>query len=148
MNKIKKNLRTQSSAFTFAEVLISLFVLTGSVYVLSGLHFRAARATKNSSDEIERVFFVKDKLYKLYINAPTEPGTESIAKESTTTIDEPELTISSYKQKIDEKKSELKDFSKELDIIVSEGTWKFGTETRSIKMISFAPKQKVKEKKV
>lgn len=130
----------KQSGFTFAEVLISLAILTSAVYIYSGLQFRSSMKLQRSAHEIERVFFVKRALYRLFISPQKK---RKLVRE---TLDEPEMTVVSQTQSIDEKKSSLKAFSKDIDIIASRGEWDDGRRKRMIKMISFAPKQKKKKK--
>jgi len=124
----------KTNAFTFAEVLLALLVLTGSMYVYSGLQFRATAKVRKSVGQIERVFFIKKYLYQLYTKPPTTP------KPLKVTIENPDTTITAYKQKIDKKKSPFKGFEQEIDIIWAQGDWSDGFDKRSMKMISFVPK--------
>lgn len=130
-----------SSAFTLAEVLISLFVLLSSIYVLSGLQFRSARKVLQSADEIERVFFVKKQLYNLYLTPPKKDKPLKI------TIENPDIIITAHKQEIDKKKSSLKNLVEKITIIWAQGDWKRGLREHRIKMISFVPRPKNKKKK-
>jgi hypothetical protein len=130
----------KNNSFTFAEVLLSLMILTGSVYIMSGLHFKSGRKVRSSADEIDRVFAVKKQLYDLYFNPPKKDKPKKVI------LPDPEITITTHTRPIDKKKSALKNFAKEINIIWADGTWKRGTEIRSLKMISFAPKPKPKKK--
>ena len=122
------------NAFTFAEVLLALLVLTGSMYVYSGLQFRAAAKVRKSVGQVERVFFIKKYLYQLYTQPPTKD------KPLKVTIEDPETIITTHKQSINKKKSSLKAFEQEIDIIWSQGEWSDGLKKHSMKMISFVPK--------
>ena len=132
---------SKSKAFTFAEVLLSLLVLTSSVYVFSKLQFKSIFRTEKSTQEVERVFFVKKYLYKLYLSPPAK-NKKTIKK----TITEPEVVITANRQDIDPKKSSLKKLSKKLEIIWSKGSWESGPDKREIKMISFVTKNKPDKK--
>lgn len=123
-----------SSAFTFAEVLLALLVLTSSMYIYSGLQYRALAKVRRSTGQIDRVFFIKKFLYQLYAKPPIAD------KPLKVTLTDPDTVITAYKQQIDPKKSSLKSFAKEIDIIWSQGTWNEGTDKRSMKMISFVQK--------
>ena len=131
---------SRKSAFTFAEVLLSLMILTGSVYIMSGLQFKSGRKVLSSADEIDRIFAVKKQLYNLYFQPPKKDKPKKVI------IPDPDVTITSHIRQIDKKKSALKDFVKDINIIWADGTWKRGTEIRSLKIISFAPKPKDKKK--
>jgi Tfp pilus assembly protein PilV len=126
--------------FTFAEVLLSLFVLVVSVYILSDLQFGALKRVNKSVEIIDRIFLIKKELYQLYLTPPTK---DKIFKK---VIVNPDLTITAHKQKIDPKKSDLKEFEKEIDIVWTEGNWTSGPYKRSIKMISFVEKSQVTPK--
>lgn len=130
----------KSSGFTFAEVLLSLFVLVVSIYVLSDLQFGALKRVNKSVEIVDRIFLVKKELYQLYLTPPTK---DKIFKKE---IVNPVLTITAHKQKIDPKKSALKDFEKEIDIVWAEGNWASGPYKRSIKMISFVEKPQATQK--
>jgi prepilin-type N-terminal cleavage/methylation domain-containing protein len=134
------------NGFTLAEVMLALFVLAGSVYILSGLNFRAARKVMVSTEEIDRVFFVKKELYNLYFSyfSPIDKEKKELTKPIKVTLDEPDVEITTYKQDIDAKKSDLKKLAKDIEIIWSEGEWKRGVRTHKLKMISFAEKTKKK----
>jgi Tfp pilus assembly protein PilV len=121
----------KNRAFTFAEVLLSLFVLAISIYILTSLQFRSINKIRKSSEIIDRLFYVKKYLYKLYLT-PLEKG-KSIKE----TIENPDVTITANKAKIDVKKSSLKEFAKRAEIIWSQAEWQRGPDKRKIKMISF-----------
>lgn len=129
----------KNNAFTFAEVLLSLFILAVSMYIFSDLQFRSVRKVRNKHEEVSRIFFIKKYLYKLYINPPIKD------KPIIEKIETPEITIKAHKQEINKKKSSLKKFFNDIDIIWSEGTWKSGFEKRTIKMISFVAKPQEKK---
>jgi len=129
------------SAFTLAEVIISLFILTTSVYLLSNLQFRALDKARSTKDEIIRIFFIKKYIYQLYSTPPT--GEKPLKFE----MENPDIVITAYKQEIDNRKSSLKEFSKDIDIIWSNGNWKkAGILDKNLKMISFVHKPKEKKK--
>jgi len=123
-------------AFTLMEVLIATVVVASSIYVLSNLHIRSRLKVLRSAEEIERVFFVKKYLYQLYLQPPTK------SKPFKATIEKPDMRITTHKADINPKKSSLRRFAKEIDIIWSEGTWERPGDTPLIKMISFVPKPK------
>lgn len=131
----------RKQGFTLAEVMISLFILTSAVYVLSNLQFRSSRRVLKSSDEIERVFPVKKTLYNLFFKPPQKDKPVKLQ------LEEPEVTITAHKQEIDKKKSSLKNFADKVDIIWAKGEWQRGTRTEEVKIISFVPKPKKKKKK-
>jgi hypothetical protein len=78
--------KTQN-AFTFAEVLLSLMVLTGSMFVLSNIQSRSIRKVQKSADEITRLSLVKQYSYISYFNPPT------YEKPIKATFENPEITL-------------------------------------------------------
>lgn len=130
----------KNNAFTFAEVLLALLVLTGSMYIYSNLQYRAINKVRRSTGTVDRVFFIKKFLYQLYAKPPTK-------KPLKVTLTDPDTVITAYKQEINQKKSSLKSFADEIDIIWSEGTWTEGFNKRSMKMISFVKKTEKNEQK-
>ena len=130
------------NAFTLAEVIIALFILATSIYILSNLQFRALNKARSTKDEIIRVFFIKKYIYQLYSNPPKEEKPLKVEMEN------PEVVITAHKQEIDHKKSSLKEFSKDIDIIWSTGSWKqAGIINKELKMISFVHKRQEKKNK-
>jgi type II secretory pathway pseudopilin PulG len=131
----------KNNAFTLAEVLLSLFILTGAVYVLSNLQFKSSRKVIRSTNEVERVFPIKKQLYSYFLHPPTSDKPLKVV------LDDPNVVITAHKQEIDKKKSELKDFAKSVDIIWAEG--ESGAKGETVKLISFVPKpeKKSNEKK-
>jgi hypothetical protein len=130
----------KNSGFTFAEVLLALFVLVVSIYIFSGLQYGALKKVNKSVEFIDRIFLVKKELYQLYLKPPKK---DTVIKK---VITNPDVTITTNRQQIDPKKSMLKEFEKEIEIIWAEGAWTSGPDKRSIKMISFVHKPIKKEK--
>ena len=130
-------------AFTFAEILIALSVLTVSMYLFAGLQFRSMNRAKKGIEYVDRVFFVKKELYELYMRE--EEDEKKPEKPTMVEIENPNIKIVTERQKIN-KKSSLKDFGDEIDLILSKGTWESGPSKRSMNMVTFAPKPKKKEK--
>ena len=123
--------------FTFAEVLLALFVLSTSMYLLSNLQFRSLIKVSDSREEIDRVFLIKKALYELFLDSQLKKDKPLVEKHEA-----PEVVITSYKQAIDKKKSALKDFSDDISISWSEGKWKSGLRDRAAEIISFVFKEK------
>jgi len=130
-----------SKGFTFAEVLLALFVLATSMYLLSNLQFRSLMKVSDGREEIERVFLIKKALYELFLDPILKKKDKQIVEK----LEKPEVVITSHNKAIDKKKSVLKDFAEDIDIIWAEGTWKSGMRNRRSKMISFVFKEKKQE---
>ena len=126
----------KNSGFTFAEVLLALSVLATSMYLYSNLQFRSMFKIQDSRDVIDRIFFVKKALYESFLDPEFKRDKPRVEK-----LETPQVTITTHKQDVDKKKSELKDFAQTIDIIWSEGVWKSGLRDRRTKMISFVFKE-------
>lgn len=125
--------------FTLAEVMLALTVLITSAYILSNIQIRSSFKVAKNREEIRRVFLIKKELYNLLLS-PLKKD-----KPRTTTLNTPPTKIVSDKKKI-ERKSSLKNFQNDIDIIWSEGEWELSGKMHTLKMISFAPKFVEKEK--
>ena len=121
--------------------MVAIATLAVSIYILSNLQFRSIKKVMSSVDKIERIFFIKKYLYKLFITSESVKHSES-GKPLKTVLDSPKITIISHHEKINEKKSSLKQFSKKIDIIWSEGRWKKAGKEQVVKMISFKLRKK------
>ena len=128
------------TGFTFAEVLISLFVLTVSMYIYTNLQFRATSKIRNSTDAVFNLFAIKKQLYDLYLNAEAQKKPTKITVERNVPV-----TITTRKKSINKKKSSLKGFFKEIDILTAKGTWKDGLRTKSSTMLTFVRKPNEKK---
>ena len=126
-------------AFTLAEVLVATAVLASSVFVLPRLHYGSLVRVSGSAQTIERIFFVKKFLYKLWLEPPVKEKPEKHE------LERPQMLVVTKKHEIDPKKSSLKEFSEEIDIIEAEGSW--GQDGKKINMISFVLKQQPPEAK-
>jgi prepilin-type N-terminal cleavage/methylation domain-containing protein len=129
-----------NKGFTLIEVLMALFILTGSVFVLSDLQIKSIFRTLKSRDEINRIFLIKEKLYSNYINPPKK--TKKVVDQT----EEPETTSTVEISEI-EKSSELRDFVDDIHIVSCLGEWQSNDDKFERKMISFILKPKEKEKK-
>lgn len=128
------------TGFTFAEVLISLFVLAVSMYIYTNLQFRATSKIRNSTDAVFSLFAIKKQLYDLYLNATVRKKPTKITVERNVPV-----TITTRKKPINKKKSTLKEFSKEIDILTAKGIWKDGLRTKSSTMVTFIRKNNEKK---
>jgi len=126
-------------AFTLIETLFAIGILAVSITILSSLQIRSVLNVLKGKEDIDRIFWVKKALYSIFLDVPqkTKPVIE--------TIENLDLTISSQVVDID-KKSSLKDFADNIQIIHSEGRWSTDLGARSIKMISFVLKPEEKKK--
>ena len=84
------------TGFTLAEVLIAVFILTSSVFVLTELQIRSMFRMLKDKDLVERIFLIKRDLYTVFITLPKKEN-----KEVKNQIEEPEITIISEMKEID-----------------------------------------------
>lgn len=131
----------QVSAFTLIEVLIALFILATTGFVLSSVQMRSFMRVKKDQQNIQRIFLIKKELYKLLL---TPPESEKPVVQK---LENPEMRMTSGMIEIP-KKSSLRNFKDNLRIIQTEADWKDAGLVRKEKMISFVYKElEEKEKK-
>ena len=128
------------SGFTIAEVMLALTVLVTTAFILSSIQIRSYFKVAKNREEVRRVFLIKKELYKTFLNYFEKD------KPNIVNVDSPKTKIVSYKEEI-QKKSSLKQFAKDVDIIWSEGTWNYSDRDYSLKMISFFPRPEEKERR-
>ena len=131
---IKKN------GFTIIEVLLAMFILVSSVYVLSNLQIRSIFRVLKDRDEIDRVFLVKKELYLAMFDK------EKSNKRTTTEIEDLSTKIVTEPVSV-EKKSSLKDLTGEVRLLKSVGSWEKDMKKREIVMVSIISKPADKEEK-
>ena len=124
-----------AKAFTLPEVLIALFVLSSSMVVLSTNQTRSLFRVLRGRDEIERIFFIKQRLYELFL---TPPKTDKQAVEKRET---PEVKITSGKAEIDKKSEVYEQFKDRVAVVRSHGGWKRGQSDVALSMVSFVLKE-------
>lgn len=131
----------QVSAFTLIEVLIALFILATTGFVLSSVQMRSFMRVKKDQQNIQRIFLIKKELYNLLV---TPPESEKPVVQK---LENPEMRMTSGMIEIP-KKSSLRSFKDNLRIIQTEADWKDAGLVRKEKMISFLYKEfEEKEKK-
>ncbi len=133
--------KTINNGFTLLEVMVAMTALAVSIYLISNLQIKSLKKVMRSVDKIDRIFFIKKELFNIYNDPPIKrkPIKKIIAK--------PNLTIISHREKINEKKSSLKDFAKNIEIVWSEGNWEKYGDKFHMKIISLITKPKPKAHK-
>ena len=127
------------NAFTLIETLFAIGILAVSITILSSLQVRSVLNVLKGREEIDRIFWVKKGLYSIFLDVPEKP--KPIVE------DIEHLNLKVVSQVLDiEKKSSLKDFADNVQIVQSEGRWASDLGARSIKMISFVLKPEEKKK--
>jgi len=117
--------------FTLAEVLLSLFVLSSSMFILSELQVKSMIKVWHGREDIDRLYIIKKYLYKLFL----EPKQ---ARKQTRRIDEPamKLTVDAHSF---HKKSSLAPFRKRLQFASAVGEWERGTRKRQVRIVTLVP---------
>lgn len=129
----------QAPAFTLIEVMIALFILATTWFVLSSVQMRSYLRVESNRKNVERVYLIKKELYQLLM-APPKSEKPVVLK-----LEEPSLRITSNMLEIP-KKSSLHTFKDNLRIVQSEADWKDAGRVRKEKMISFVYKEFEDEK--
>ncbi len=134
-------------AFTLFEVIIALFILVAAVSIISSMQFKAVMRIWQGREEIDRVFFIKKDLLDIFLKIPEKQKEIARLKDkpSVTTLEDPQLKITSQLLDID-KKSDLKKIVDLIDVVKTVGEWKSGLAVREIPMISFMLKPEEKDK--
>lgn len=129
----------QTPAFTLIEVMIALFILATTGFVLSSVQMRSYLRVETNRKNVERVYLIKKELYQFLMTPPKSDKPVVIKLEN------PILRITSNMVEIP-KKSSLYSFKDNLRIIQSEADWKDAGRVRKEKMISFVYKEPEDEK--
>ncbi len=133
----------RTAGFTLFEVLIAIFILVSSVFVLSDLQIKSLFRVLSDKEKIDRVFLVKKELYKLYRKFPKKKKAMVVKLEDP----DPDIKITTQEVEIG-RKSILKDMKDQIAVFQTEGQWRSGQFDNEIKMLFFVPKpQEDKDKK-
>ena len=119
-----------SKGFTIFEVLIAVFILVSSVFVLSDLQIRSSFRVLRDREYIDRVFLVKKDFYHTLIQIP------KVGKTQVTSIEDPDIKVTTVAEEIG-KKSALKEMKEKLLMVRSEGVWESGPHTRKLTMLGY-----------
>jgi len=120
------------SGFTIVEVMISLFILSTSMFVLSELQIRSMLRVWQSREDIDRVYIIKKFLYRMYVR-PAD------ARKTAQKFDDPQMHMSIEPIEIS-KKSVLAPYAKSLQYLKATATWSRGTATRTLNLFALAPR--------
>ena len=120
------------AGFTLPEILISLFILSSSMFLLSELQLRSMMRVFYGREEIDRLYLIKKYLYRQSL----EPEK---AKRQKQQLVEPEMQLVVEPRDI-HKKSSLASFAKELQLLVSTGSWERGSKQKKISIVTLAPR--------
>lgn len=118
------------TAFTLPEVMIALFILASSMFVLSELQVKSMMQVWAGREDIDRLYTIKKFLYKAYLNPKK-------ATKSTRSFESPAMKLTIQPMPV-HKKSSLAPYAEYLQVLASEGKWVRGGHERRIPMVSFA----------
>ena len=125
------------SGFTIVEVMVALFIVSTSLFVLSELQVRSMLKVWQSREDIDRVYVVKKYLYRMCLN-PEE------ARKTSQRFEDPVMHMNIAPILI-HKKSSLAGYAKQLQFLQATATWSRGTATRILPLYAIAqrpvPKQ-------
>jgi prepilin-type N-terminal cleavage/methylation domain-containing protein len=126
--------------FTLIEVLMAIFILVSSVYVLTDLQIRSLFRVLKDRGEIDRVYLIKKESYTHYLTPPKEE------KPITKKIDDPVTNIKTEIVEIN-KKSVFHEFKDSINLVKTTGSWKEKMATQEITMMTIVEKSQKEEKK-
>jgi len=119
-------------SFTLMEVMISLFILSSSMFALSELQVRSMLRVWESKEEIDRVYVIKKYLYRMYFASET-------AKKVSQKFEEPAMQLVIEPFSINQK-SMLAPYAKQMHFLEATATWSRGTQTRHLSLLALGPR--------
>ncbi|MGD1997483.1 MAG: hypothetical protein PVJ92_01060 [Candidatus Dependentiae bacterium] len=125
------------AAFTIPEILVSLFILSSSMFILSELQVKSMLRVWYGREEIDRLYLIKKYLYKSYLDPEK-------ARKQMRQFEEPELKVTVQPAGI-HKKSSLAPYSDYLQLLQSRGTWQRGGRPKTLSIVTVVPRPEKKE---
>ncbi|MBX9830474.1 prepilin-type N-terminal cleavage/methylation domain-containing protein [Candidatus Babeliales bacterium] len=132
-----------SQGFTLIEVVLALGILATTMYTLSSLQIRSLYRIIKDREQIEKVFLTKRHIYRAHLK-PLSAGKKLVVK-----VEQPPATFVTEISELG-KKSALRKFAQDLNLLKTECLWKSEFMSGQLDMISFTPKteeEKEKQKK-
>lgn len=120
-----------SKGFTLSEVMLSLLILSSTMFILSELQVKSMIKVWYGREEIDRLYLIKKYAYKAFMYP------EKVKKKEVLTSEEPLTQIEVEKGQIS-KKSSLAPFKKFLSRVESRGSWDRISGKKEVRMIGFA----------
>ena len=127
------------NAFTMFEIILSLFVLSSSVYVLTSLQMRALFRVLKDRDEVEKVFLMKRRLYEVFYKPVEE------IKPSKEKLEEVGIILNRNFIEIGPK-SALREYKKILQLVYVQAEWHRDAIKRDERMVAIIGKPVQQEK--
>lgn len=130
------------AGFTLIEVLMAMGVLIIAVSIIANLQLRSLLRMTRDRDDIEKVYLVKQELFKHLLEQQKQK------KKFTSSLENPEIKFTTNVDQI-HSKSALADLKENLLWVKTEGQWKLDNDKRSTNMVAlvFRPREKKDEKK-
>ncbi len=119
---------SKREGFTLFEVLISIVVLTTTVFLLTNLQIRSFLRIESDRDLINRIYLIKKELYTALLNIP-ELKTK-IRKD----IEEPAMRVTTCLQ-VPVEKSSLYAFREKIGLVIAQGVWDREKSKRKEEMV-------------
>lgn len=120
-----------------AEILVSLFILSSSMFILSELQVKSMLRVWYGREEIDRLYIIKKYLYKSYLDPEK-------ARKQTRQFEDPELKVTVEPVGI-HKKSSLAPYGDYLQLLQSGGTWQRGGKPRTLPIVTCVLRPEKKE---
>ena len=117
-----------NKAFSVLEALIAILIVGFSMAIISRIQRTSAIRFSAWREEIDRLYLVKKRALKLYLNPPTKEA--PIIKK----YEKPEVKITSELMIISNKSS-LKKFARNIRIVNATGEW--GKPAKSLSIVTF-----------
>jgi Tfp pilus assembly protein PilV len=120
----------QARAFSLPEVMMALFVLSTTMFVLGQLQMRSMMRVYTAREEADRLYLVKKYLYRMYLS-------DKPARKMSQKFDEPYMSLTVEPSAI-HKKSSLSAYASDLQMLRARASWQSGVQDRSLTMVTFA----------
>jgi len=122
----------RAPAFTIMEVMVALFILSSSLFVLSELQVRSMLRVWQSREDIDRVYVIKKYLYRMFLQPEN-------ARRTSQRLEEPPMRLVIEPVEI-HKKSSLAPYAKSLQFLQASATWSRGNTERTLYLLALAPR--------
>ncbi len=119
------------AAFTIIEVMFAIVLLSTALLMLSPMQLGSLTRIMRGRGDLQRIYILREKLQELLIKPPKKLKSEAEKREKPQT----EINVT-FHEII--KKSQLKEFSRDIVIARVDGTYQGRTQT----LVTFLPKPK------
>ncbi|KKP24318.1 MAG: hypothetical protein SZ59_C0002G0164 [candidate division TM6 bacterium GW2011_GWF2_28_16] len=133
----------KNKAFTLLEVLVALLILVSAATIISGVNFRAFVRSAKERAYLDRVFVIQKDFLDFIWNLENKKTEKKEIKKEINKIENPEINITTELLDID-KKSELTNFTGNVKIVKTSGSWKSFDNENILNFVTFI---RLKDKK-